>query len=242
MHCRTGAAAANADGPSARQTRKSKAKSQNTQSCCELGGLRTEAAERNNVAKTTILHACSTDALSDRGRWGQCRTAHAEMLNHRLTRMNADSWPGQGRGQPQIAQMTQITRNVTPTPMEGSRPQIRMVIGAWCLVIDCELPTGNWKLADQSCAESSLESSPESSFQSSPESSVESLLQSSLHSSFNRSFQSSLHRFVHRSSQSSTHRFSHRLLQSSAESSRRSSSESSTQSSFQSSFHGFFES
>ena len=24
-------------------------------------GLRTEAAERNNVAKTTILHACSTD-------------------------------------------------------------------------------------------------------------------------------------------------------------------------------------
>jgi hypothetical protein len=29
--------------------------------CQELGGLRTEAAERNNVAKTTILHACSTE-------------------------------------------------------------------------------------------------------------------------------------------------------------------------------------
>ncbi|MCX6843152.1 MAG: hypothetical protein NTX53_12810 [candidate division WOR-3 bacterium] len=25
-------------------------------------GLRTEAAERNNVAKTTILHACSTES------------------------------------------------------------------------------------------------------------------------------------------------------------------------------------
>ena len=28
----------------------------------ELGDLRTEAAERNNVAKTTILHACSVDS------------------------------------------------------------------------------------------------------------------------------------------------------------------------------------
>ncbi|MCX6841949.1 MAG: hypothetical protein NTX53_06710, partial [candidate division WOR-3 bacterium] len=27
-------------------------------------GLRTEAAERNNVAKTTILHACSTDSAA----------------------------------------------------------------------------------------------------------------------------------------------------------------------------------
>jgi hypothetical protein len=26
--------------------------------CQKLGDLRTEAAERNNVAKTTILHAC----------------------------------------------------------------------------------------------------------------------------------------------------------------------------------------
>ena len=29
--------------------------------CQELGDLRTEAAKRNNVAKATILHACSTE-------------------------------------------------------------------------------------------------------------------------------------------------------------------------------------
>jgi hypothetical protein len=32
-------------------------------SCQELGDLKTKAAERNNVAKTTILHAC-TDSTS----------------------------------------------------------------------------------------------------------------------------------------------------------------------------------
>jgi hypothetical protein len=29
--------------------------------CLELGDLRTEATKRNNVAKATILHACSTE-------------------------------------------------------------------------------------------------------------------------------------------------------------------------------------
>jgi hypothetical protein len=29
--------------------------------CQQLGGLGTEAAERNNVAKTTILYVCSTE-------------------------------------------------------------------------------------------------------------------------------------------------------------------------------------
>ena len=34
-----------------------------TGGCQELGDLRTEAAERNNVAKAMILHACSTGRL-----------------------------------------------------------------------------------------------------------------------------------------------------------------------------------
>ena len=34
--------------------------------CQKPADLRTEAAERNNVAKTTILHACSTDSTSVR--------------------------------------------------------------------------------------------------------------------------------------------------------------------------------
>jgi hypothetical protein len=57
---------------SARRARKSKVKRQISKVkmprgggisgvCQEPGGLRTEAAERNNVAKATILHACSTD-------------------------------------------------------------------------------------------------------------------------------------------------------------------------------------
>ena len=34
-----------------------------TGGCQELGDLGTEAAERNNVAKTTILHACSAEKV-----------------------------------------------------------------------------------------------------------------------------------------------------------------------------------
>jgi hypothetical protein len=39
-----------------------------TGGCQELGDLRTEAAERNNVAKTTILHACR-DRMNHRDHW-----------------------------------------------------------------------------------------------------------------------------------------------------------------------------
>ena len=129
------------------------------------------------------------------------------------------------------------------SPMEGSRSAAHArppdcADDADCSdsgpLLHCKLPTGNWKLAAQSCAECALESSPEST--------LESKLESSPHRFFHSSSQSSSHRFAHRSSQSSAHRFLHRLLQSSVDSSRLSSLESSAQSSFQGLLNGFFES
>ena len=62
MHCRTGAAEANADGH--RLSPESNPILASTQTafacgCQELGGPRTKAAEGNSVAEATILHACS---------------------------------------------------------------------------------------------------------------------------------------------------------------------------------------
>jgi hypothetical protein len=68
MRCRTGAAEASADGHGLSPEPNPSLASPDVAlagGCQEPGSLRIEAEERNNVARTTILHACST-ALAER--------------------------------------------------------------------------------------------------------------------------------------------------------------------------------